>query len=165
MRTFTLRSSILVKGLFFVSLFTFHFSFSNAQIITTVAGNGFDHGTGNGAYSGDGGQATAAEIFGPAGVTFDASGNMYIGDYVNDRIRKVNASGVISTFAGNGFNSGSFAGGYTGNGGQATAAELNQPCGPIFDASGNAYIPDFGNNVIRKVNTSGIITTVVGNGF
>jgi len=123
---------------------------SQAQIITTVAGNGTQ------GYSGDGGQATAASFYDPYEVAFDAAGNMYIADQSNNRIRKVNTTGIINTFAGNGGT------GFGGDGGQATAAELNNPTDVTFDVTGNMYITDATNNCIRKVNISGIITTVVG---
>ncbi len=125
---------------------------ANAQIITTVAGNGI------GSYSGDGGQATAANLNTPSGVAFDAAGNLYIADVNNNRIRKVTTAGAISTVAGNG------TGGYSGDGGQATNAELNNPRGVACDATGNLYIADFENNRIRKVTTVGVISTVAGNG-
>ena len=125
---------------------------NTAGIINTIIGNG------NAGYSGDGGPATAAEINGSSGVWIDASGNIYVGDFYNNVIRKVNTSGIISTVVGTG------TGGYTGDGGNATAAELNHPSNMIFDAAGNMYISDIGNNVIRKVNTSGIISTCAGNG-
>lgn len=123
-------------------------------IIKTVAGNGV------GGYSGDGGQATAAEVNGNYGVWVDhTTGNFYIGDYANHRIRMVTvASGIIKTVAGNGV------GGWTGDGGQATAAEINYPDQICTDAAGNLYIADYGNNIVRKVNTSGIITTLAGTG-
>lgn len=125
---------------------------NTAGIINTIAGNGIT------SYSGDGGPATAAELHAPAGVALDASGNIYIADLGNQRIRIVNTSGIISTFAGNG------AQGFYGDGGQATAAELNRPSAVALDASGNLYIAEAGNNRIRKVNTSGIISTIAGNG-
>jgi sugar lactone lactonase YvrE len=125
---------------------------NSSGIISTIAGNG-TYG-----YNGDGIAATTAELFGPVGVAADGSGNIYIADYDNARIRKVNTSGVITTVAGNG------AGSYSGDGGAATAAELNAPYGVAIDGSGNIYIADFGNSRIRKVNNSGIISTVVGNG-
>jgi sugar lactone lactonase YvrE len=128
------------------------YTFSYAQIITTVAGNS------NAGFSGDGGQASVAEINYPTGVTPDANGNLYIADYGNNRIRKVNSSGVITTAAGNGLAA------YSGDGGQATVAELNHPNGTAIDAFGNLYIADVFNNRIRKVSTLGIISTVVGNG-
>jgi sugar lactone lactonase YvrE len=125
----------------------------NAQIISTVAGNGTL------GFSGDGGVATSAEL-NPFGVATDASGNIYIADKNNNRIRKVNISnGIISTFAGNG------TAGFSGDGGAATSAALNFPCGIATDASENIYIADANNHRIRKVNIStGIISTVAGNG-
>ena len=111
-------------------------------------------------YGGDGGQATAASSYDPFSVAVDASGDLFIADSHNNRIREVNAStGVITTVAGNG------TAGYSGNGGQATAAELNDPCGIAVDASGDLFIADTGNNCIREVNASThVITTVAGNG-
>jgi sugar lactone lactonase YvrE len=122
------------------------------QIITTVAG------TGTQGYSGDGGPATNAELYNPNDVAFDASGNLYIADTGNHRIRKVNASGIITTIAGNGIQ------GFSGDEGQATNAELNYPRGIAFDASGNLYIADYNNERIRMVNTAGIISTFAGSG-
>jgi sugar lactone lactonase YvrE len=123
-----------------------------AQIIITVAG-----GTGGGGYYGDGGQATNAGLNGPDGVAFDAVNNMYIADEVNNVIRKVSTSGIISTIAGGGSS--------IGDGGQATNAQLNNPTEVLFDALGNLYIGDYYNNRIRRVNTAGIITTIAGNGI
>ncbi len=130
-----------------------------AQIITTVVGNGIA------GYSGDGGQASAAELIGPAGIVFDPSGNLYLVDCVNDVIRKVNTLGIITTIAGNGYKAGTAQGGYSGDGGPATSAEFYTPAGICLDIFNNIYIADYGNNVIRKVSTTGIITTVVGNGY
>jgi hypothetical protein len=121
-------------------------------IITTIAGNGST------ITSGDGGQATAAGIYQPTGLVFDASGNIFIAEYLGHRIRKVNTAGIISTIAGNGTPS------YSGDGGPATAAKLNKPISLIMDASDNLYVTDYQNNRIRKINTAGIITTVAGNG-
>lgn len=126
----------------------------DSQIITTIAG---DSASGGG-YSGDGGPATAAELNKPYCIQLDASGNYYLIDN-NNVIRKVNTSGIISTFAGNYY----YGKGYSGDGGPATAAELNYLNCIAFDISGNSYITDGGNNVVRKVNTNGIISTVVGN--
>jgi RHS repeat-associated protein len=120
-------------------------------IITTVAGNGSYR------YSGDGGPATAAGIH-TEGVAVDAAGNLYISDNYNNRIRKVDTNGIITTVAGNGVD------GYGGDGGLATAAKLRRPTGVAVDAAGNIYICDNWNYRIRKVDTSGIITTVAGNG-
>ena len=122
------------------------------SIISTVAGNGTS------GYSGDGGAATNAELYYPPGVAVDATGNLFIADSGNNRIRKVGINGIITAVAGNGTN------GYSGDGGAATNAELNDPSGVAVDATGNLLIADFENNVIRKVGTNGIITTVAGNG-
>lgn len=126
---------------------------AQSQTINTIAGNG------TASYYGDGGPATSAELASPAGLATDASGNVYIADYNNSRIRMVNTSGVISTFAGNG------ASGFSGDGGPATAAALYDPFGVCTDISGNVYIADSRGNRIRMVNTSGIISTLAGNGI
>ena len=121
-------------------------------IITTVAGNGTYGNTG------DGGAATSAELSYPIGLAVDSAGNIYIGDYFNNRVRKVDTTGTITTVAGTG------TAGYTGDGTTATSAEINGPNGVALDTAGNIYIADYYNNVIRKVSTAGIITTVAGNG-
>ncbi|MDM8556471.1 hypothetical protein QUF75_17235 [Desulfococcaceae bacterium HSG7] len=120
--------------------------------ISTVAGNGAA------GYSGDGGAATAAQLNMPSGVYADASGNLFIAERLNHRIRKVDTSGNISTVAGNG------TWGDSGDGGAATAAQLNRPVGVYADVSGNLFIADMSNNRIRKVDTSGDISTVAGSG-
>jgi hypothetical protein len=127
-------------------------------IITTVAGNGLGAGSGFGGYSGDGGAATNAQLNNPKGVAVDASGNLFIADYDNNRIRKVGTNGVITTEAGNGTM------GYSGDGGAATNAQLDLPWGVAVDASGNLFIADWYNRRIREVGTNGVITTVAGNG-
>ena len=101
-----------------------------------------------GGYSGDGGNATAAQLSNPDGIALDAVGNLYIADYGNSRIRKVNTSGIISSIAGNGTT------GFSGDGGQATNAGIGYPWGVSLDASGNLYIAD-GNSRIRKVTNVG----------
>ncbi len=123
-------------------------------IISTVAG------TGSYGYSGDGGPATSAGLSDPYGIAVDAAGNLYIADTYNEVIRKVTiATGVISTVAGNG------SGGYAGDGGPATSAELSSPEGIAVDGAGNLYIADTYNSVIRKVTAAtGVISTVAGNG-
>jgi Bacterial Ig-like domain (group 2) len=125
---------------------------TTAGIISTVVGNG------TAGYSGDGGAATAATINTPLGVAFDGAGNLYIADNLNHVIRKVNTSGIISTVAGNG------TAGFSGDGGPATAAEINSAGGLDVDASGNIYIADYLGERIRKVTPSGIISTIAGNG-
>ena len=124
------------------------------SIITTAAGNG------TAGYNGDLGQATAAELNLPNGVAFDASGDLFIVDAGNNRVREVNhLTGAITTVAGNG------TAGYRGDNGQATAAELRGPSGLAVDSSGDVFIIDSGNNRIREViHSTGVITTVAGNG-
>lgn len=123
-------------------------------IITTVAGNG------TGGYSGDGGSATAAELWGPSSVAVDAAGNLYIADSYNCVIRKVAAAtGIITTIAGTG------AIGYTGDGGPATSATFGYDLNVALDGGGNVYVADKFNMVVRKISVAtGIITTVAGNG-
>ncbi len=121
--------------------------------ITTVAGNG------TAGFSGDGGPATAAKLSSPGSIALDATGKLYIADITNNRIRVVNTSGNISTMAGNG------TAGYLGDGGAATAAELNQPLCVAADAAGNIYISDQWNNRIRRVDPSGTIVTIAGTGL
>jgi large repetitive protein len=124
--------------------------------VTTVAGDGTQ------GFTGDGGLATAAELNSPSGVTIDASGNIFIADTLNNLIRRVDAmSGIITTVAGGG----------TGTKGTATGATLSAPYAVAFDAAGDMYIPDSGNNMIRKVASSNgnitpasPISTVAGTG-
>jgi uncharacterized protein (TIGR03437 family) len=118
--------------------------------ISTFAGN-YTSG-----FSGDGSAASSAELASPFAVAVDKSGNVYIADQFNNRIRKV-SGGSISTVAGNGTS------GYTGDGSAATSAELSDPEGIAVDSSGNLFISDTSNCVIRKVTTSGTISTIAGN--
>jgi uncharacterized protein (TIGR03437 family) len=134
-------------------------------IITSVAGsgvlapsNGIPGGRGYGGFSGDGGPATNAQLSTPTSVSVDSAGNLYISDYDNNRVREV-SGGIINTVAGNGPN-----GGFGGDGGPATNAQLNDPWGTTVDSAGNLYIADTGNNRIRKVATNGVITTIAGSG-
>jgi sugar lactone lactonase YvrE len=127
-------------------------------VITTVAGVG---GGGAGGYSGDGGPATSAELGFPDGLAVDTKGNLYIAEADNSDVRKVDTNGTITTVAGHNGNLGA---GYSGDGGLATAASLLNPVSVKVDSLGNLYITDSGNFVIRKVNTSGIITTIAGVG-
>ncbi len=181
-----MRKLILIAFIVFVAN-------AKAQIISTVAGNGAS------GYFGDGGAATAAVLNRPYGLTFDVAGNMYIADYSNYCVRKVNTAGVISTFAsGVGVASGvafdvfgnlyitdlsdnfvrkvntagiisTFAGNgtgsFSGDGGAAIAAEVHGTSAVACDVAGNVYIADYYNSRIRRVNTSGIISTFAGNGL
>ncbi|MCU1323157.1 MAG: repeat containing protein [Acidobacteriaceae bacterium] len=123
-------------------------------IITTVAGTGTQQG-----YTGDNGPAIAAKLNQPYGLTFDANQNLYIADTGNNVLRKVVlASGTITTVAGTGVPA------YLGDGGPAVAAQLNTPWGLSFTPDGSIYIADLNNNVIRRISSSNIITTVVGTG-
>ena len=122
------------------------------DIITTVTGDG------GGGYGGDGGPATGAGLTWPAGSTMDAAGNLYIADQNNSRVRKVDPNGIITTVAGNGTP------GYSGDGGVASSAELNDPSDVATDSSGNLYIVEYLGARVRKVSPGGIITTVAGNG-
>ena len=110
--------------------------------------------------SGDGGQGFLAHINNPGGLAVDAAGNLYIADTGNNRIRKLAPNGIITTVAGGGRFG---AGGFSGDGGQATAAQLNQPQGVAVDAAGNLYIADHTNSAIRMVTAGGTITTIAGN--
>jgi sugar lactone lactonase YvrE len=121
-------------------------------LISTVAGNG-SYG-----YSGDGGTATNAKLYEPYGVTVDTFGNLFIADSYNARIREVSTNGIITTVAGTNFP------GFSGDGGPAVNAKLNQPDGVVVDGSGTLFIADTGNHRIRKLGTNGLVSTVAGNG-
>ncbi|MBI4854996.1 MAG: Ig-like domain-containing protein [Acidobacteria bacterium] len=126
----------------------------SSGIIDTVAGFGVP------GYNGDNIIATMASLDDPTSVAVDGQGNFFIADSGNNRIRKVDiASGLISTIAGNGTD------GFSGDGGLATRAMLNQPTAIIFDSQGNLFIADSGNNRVRRIDTRGLITTVAGNGM
>ena len=111
-------------------------------------------------FSGDGGAATSAKLSAPKGLAVGSDGSVYIADFNNARVRKVNPSGTISTIAGNGF---SDVNGGDGDGGAATSAKLN-PFGLAFDSAGNLYASDWDANRVRKIDTSGNISTVAGSG-
>ncbi len=123
-----------------------------AAPISTIAG------TGTAGFAGDGAAATVAQLNNPTDVFVDSAGNVYIADEFNDRIRKIDPSGVISTVAGNGTR------GYSGDGGAATSAALNLPFGVFVDGAGNIYIAERFGHRIRKVDTAGIISTIAGTG-
>jgi uncharacterized protein YjdB len=123
---------------------------NTSGIISTIAG------TGTSGYSGDGGPATSANISNPWGIATDDSGNVFFS--TGTTVREINTSGIISTVAGTGTT------GYTGDGGPATSATLNGAAGIAIDGYGDIYIAETGNNCIRKVNTSGVISTIAGTG-
>jgi hypothetical protein len=120
--------------------------------ITTYAG------TGIAGYTGDGGKASNAKIFDPIGMVFDPPGNLIFADSGNCVVRKITPGGMISTIAGNGTC------GYSGDGGKATNASLLAPWDFVYDSHGNLFISDIADEVVRRVDTSGIITTYAGNG-
>jgi sugar lactone lactonase YvrE len=124
---------------------------SPSGVITTVAG-------GASGYSGDSGPAASAQLNNPSGLAMDGTGNLYIADSDNNRIRKVSPTGIITTVAGNGN------AGYSGDGGPAAGGQFNTPTGLALDSAGSLYIADYGNSRIRKVSSAGILTTIAGNG-
>src|SRR5262249_19258448 len=115
---------------------------------------------GNGLYSfgGDGGPAINAQLWEPADIALDASGNAFIVDQANQVIRRVDGNGIITTFAGNGQC------GSSGDGGLAIQASFCFPAGVTVDGSGSLFVADGRNNRIRKISSAGVITTVAGNG-
>jgi trimeric autotransporter adhesin len=127
----------------------------SSGILRLVAGTGVSGGQGP---AGDGGPATSATLSIPLAMAFDSSGNLYIADAGANRIRMVNTSGIISTFAGNGNDANA------GDGGLAINASLDGPSGIAFDLNGNLLIADTGNDNIRMVSPAGIITKVAGTG-
>jgi PKD repeat protein len=124
---------------------------SSTDTITTIVGGGAGG-------LGDGGPAGSAQLGGPYGVAADSAGNLYIADAVDHRVRKVSPAGTITTVAGNG------TAGFSGDGGPATAAQLNGLISVALDPAGNLYIADRFNHRVRKVSPAGTITTVAGNG-
>jgi sugar lactone lactonase YvrE len=121
-------------------------------IISTAAG------TSTPGYSGDGGPAINAELYLAAALACDSAGNLFIAELINNRIRKIDGNGIITTVAGTGI------AGFGGDNVYATIAELNQPDGVTVDAAGNIYISDASNYRIRKVGTNGVISTIAGTG-
>ena len=119
--------------------------------ITTIAG------TGTAGFAGDGGASASAQLASPNGVAVDASGNLYIADTDNQRIRRI-AGGIITTVAGNGEEL------FSGDGGRATAASLDEPTGVAVDSFGSLYIADKNDQRVRMVGAAGIISTLAGSG-
>lgn len=126
-------------------------------ILRNFAGSG-PGGVQNRGFAGDGGPATSAKLNNPIGMTFDHLGNLYFADHDNQRIRKVDTNGVITTIAGNGTM------GFSGDGGLAIHAQLHAPHGVAVDLEGNVYIADTTNYRIRKITPDGIIQTIAGTG-
>ncbi|OHV43314.1 hypothetical protein BCD48_02845 [Pseudofrankia sp. BMG5.36] len=120
--------------------------------VTPIAGNAKD------GFSGDGGPATAAQVYGPGRVAWDKAGNLYIPDTQNFRVRKIDKTGKITTVVGTG------TAGYSGDGGPATQAQINGVEGIAVTADGTLYLADYENQRIRKVTPDGIITTIAGTG-
>jgi sugar lactone lactonase YvrE len=118
--------------------------------VTTIAGTGVQ------GYSGDGGNAKLAQIDGPMGITLDNNGNLYFADIDNSVIRKIDNAGIITTVAGTGIL------GCTGDGGPAILAKLRAPYGLVFDKHNNLYFSDAACNCVRKIDNSGVITTIAG---
>src|SRR5450432_3346010 len=125
---------------------------ASGQTINTFAGNG------TAGFSGDGGQAAQATINRVVGLAVDAAGNIYLADELNNRVRKVDTNGVITTFAGTG------TAGFSGDAGPAAQAQLSGPLGLCVAPSGDIYVNDQGNKRVRKISPSGTITTVAGTG-
>ena len=124
-------------------------AFADSYTISTVAGS---------SWVGDGMAATSAILAQAEGIAVDGTGNIYISDAGAHRIRSVAPNGIIRTIAGNG------SPGFSGDGGPASAAQLNSPYGLAFDPAGNLYVADLGNGRIRRIDSSGNITTVAGGG-
>lgn len=121
-----------------------------AGTITTVAGNGTS------GFSGDGGAATAAQLSTAGGIGSNAAGNLYIADFITQRVRKVDTAGIITTIAGTGTS------GFSGDGGPAINAQFAAPRDIAVDANGNLYIPDAGNRRLRRIDPQGNISTFAG---
>ena len=131
---------------------------ADAGVIGTVAGSPSPGASTSYGYGGDGGPATQAQLYQPRAIAVDAAGMVFVADGLNHRVRRIDTAGVITTVAGNG------TAGFSGDGGPATEAALNTPHGVAVDGTGNLYIADSSNHRIRRVDPSGVITTVAGTG-
>jgi uncharacterized protein (TIGR03437 family) len=154
------RVAVDTKGNFyFVDFYTNVVREVSAGTINTIAGNSMF------GFQGDGGPAIQAEISDVQGIAVDSTGNIYIADTFNGRVRMITPPGAIATPAGNIKTlAGNGTLGYAGDGGAAASAELSEPSGVAVDSGGNVYIADYGNYTIRKVDTKGNISTVAGTG-
>lgn len=135
---------------------------SRAGVVSVFAGSGpggFDNG-----FSGDGGPALKAHFGCAYGLAFDARGNLYVADHLNNRVRRIDTAGIVTTVAGNGTASGGIGWVKRDQGRPATAASLYGPVGVSFDAGGNMYIGDRDHSAVRRITPNGIITTVAGTG-
>lgn len=121
---------------------------TSAGAVTTRAGTARSFGSVDGARS-------VARLYRPFGVAVDASGNVYVADYIDSTIRKINAAGDVTTLAGTAGSSGS-------EDGTGSVARFNFPSGIAVDASGNVYVADFNNSTIRKITSAGVVTTIGG---
>jgi len=139
----------------------FYVSDADAHVVRYIDPAGIIHtaaGTGERGYSGDGGPGNEAQLAGPSRMRFGPDGALYFCETRNHVVRRLRADGTIDTFAGTGER------GYTGDGGLATAATFNGPYDLRFAPGGDLYVADTGNNVIRRIDAAGIVTTVVGTG-
>jgi len=152
----TLFFTAVFRILIGTPLIFFHTPVLSQHVVTTIAGTGGVPG-----YAGDGGPANKALLEFPLGICFDPAGNMYVADFSNQCVRKVDAvTGIISTIAGSGGNNG-----FSGDGGPAVSARLNHPLRVCADKNDHLYIIDYENRRIRRVDlATGIITTIAGNG-
>ena len=132
------------------------FKIDGSGTLTRVAGNGRP------GFSGDGASALNAQLNSPQGLALDGSGNLYIADSLNNRVRKVSTGGIISTFAGNGTVNPP---GFWGDSGPAVNASLHFPTGLAIDTAGNVYIAVSSDNTVRLVTTDGIINIFAGQGY
>jgi sugar lactone lactonase YvrE len=128
-----------------------------AGVITTVAGSG-PGGWEKGGFGGDGGPATAALLGLPTNIAIDTKGDLFFSDRANDRIRRVDAQGIVSTIVGDGI------AGFSGDGGPARKARIDGPAGIAVDSAGNVYFADSNNNRIRRIDRRGVISTLAGTG-